>query len=364
MINSVTNYFPSVQSLITSNTIKSVLRLITKVALVGLAVGIVYHASSKAYAWFKGKKVTKIDPKNNKSELICKLKNLEENLNKKVFGQQDVIRKIKNKFFEKFFLPRQPDKPLASFFFVGPTGVGKTMLAESMAEEFKIPCMRLDMAEYQHPETAPFMLLGAASGLINSNKKSAFIDFISKNPKSIIIFDEIEKADNRVLKLFLSMLDKGEATDIPTGSKLSLREIILIFTSNLGSNLEDAKDLKGNFKSEKLEENIITAVEDHLSPEFIGRLNSGFLFFKPALGEDIFSKKLDEIIKNLQIDFKKQALEFEITDEAKKNIISSSSSNKLGFRVFETNCRDKIISLISQAVFNDVQNNKELDQEA
>ena len=164
---------------------------------------------------------------NNKQNVID---NLKSKLLNDVFGQDEAVNKVTDKLLIYYNGLGDEGKPIGSFIFTGPTGVGKTELAKSLAKNLDMNLIRFDMSEYTS-EHSLSTLIGGAAGLVGYDSGGLLTNAVLKNPKSILLFDEIEKADKKVLNIFLQILDYGILTSTK-GAKVSFRESIIIFTSN------------------------------------------------------------------------------------------------------------------------------------
>ena len=246
---------------------------------------------------------------------------------------------------------QDPERPLGSFLFIGPTGVGKTYLCELVADHFfynKQNFLRIDMSEFMEPHSVS-KLIGSPPGYVGYGDRSILCDFVKTNPYCLILLDEIEKAHPDVVNIFLQVLDKGELTD-SVGRKINLKNCIIVFTSNIGSDLFDKESIGFRdtaFSCMDLE----VSLHKFFKPEFLNRLDE-IIRFEHLVEEDIynlvdietkkFSAKLEESNK----------ISFELSEEARQHIASQGYSRKYGARFlrrfFEKNIEVEVASMIIQ----------------
>ncbi|WP_269622808.1 ATP-dependent chaperone ClpB [Prochlorococcus marinus] len=236
-----------------------------------------------------------------KSE-IDKLINLEQALSEKVIGQDEAVNSICNAIQRSRTGLSDPNKPIASFLFLGPTGVGKTELSKSLAYELfdsEQSMIRIDMSEYMEKHTVS-RLIGAPPGYIGFEAGGQLTEAIRRNPYSVILFDEIEKAHSDILNIMLQILDEGRVTD-GQGKTINFKNTIIILTSNIGSQLIiDFNKSNGNYN--KLKQIVKEEVIKNFKPEFINRLDEQILF--KSLGKEQLNKivllQLNRINKRLE----------------------------------------------------------------
>ncbi|MBQ8058120.1 MAG: AAA family ATPase [Ruminococcus sp.] len=216
------------------------------------------------------------DPKSFLSELTDKVKNSYKTLSNTVFGQQYAISQFISGLFRSELLSKsEPDtaRPRSIFLFAGPPGVGKTFLAETVASLLNIPFQRYDMSEYSDHQSAHEFI--GTSAIYQGSKSGNFTKFVAENPRSIVLLDEIEKAHPNIIQLFLQILDAGRVRDNHSNKTLSLKDVILIFTTNAGKQLYENSDTHNlSLLSKKV---ILKALEKDINP------NTGVPFFPPAI---------------------------------------------------------------------------------
>lgn len=251
---------------------------------------------------------------------------LEANLKKKVFGQDEVIEKIvavsKNAFTK---LRVNKKKPTGSYFFAGPSGVGKTELARTMAESLGVPILIINMGEYaQEHETAK--LLGAPPGYVGSEEPGIIPRFIEKNPNGIILFDEIEKAHPNADNILLSILDQGVCQD-NRGNDVHFKETIVICTSNLGAKVEYFPNLTQEEKNKYRME----AIKARIRPEIIGRYDGIFHFH--SLNDNVYKMIIDKFLNGITETVQEEhKLNLTFSEDIRKMIAKESYDPALGGR--------------------------------
>jgi len=245
----------------------------------------------------------------NESE---KLINLEKELKERVVGQDYALKKIANAIRRSRAGLAEENRPIGSFLFLGPTGVGKTetvkVLAYSLFNDEKA-LIRIDMSEYQEPHTVA-RLIGAPPGYVGYEEGGQLTEAVRRKPYSVILFDEVEKADPQIFNAFLQILDEGRLTD-GRGRMVNFKNTIIVLTSNLGSEL-----FRGGPDGQKRDDLVMELVRRHFKPEFINRLDSIIIF--NDLNEKIIEKIIDIQVKNLNARLEKQNLFLEVTAAAKK----------------------------------------------
>lgn len=290
-----------------------------------------------------------------------KLKNLEKELEKRVIGQAHALVSVSNAIRRNRSGLRRKGQPIASFLFLGPTGVGKTELAKALAEfvlddENKI--IRIDMSEYMQKHDVS-KLIGSPPGYVGYGEGGQLTEKIKNNPYSVVLLDEFEKAHPDVFNILLQILDDGRLTDAE-GQTVSFENSIIIGTSNLGSSVMMEKkrpvglanvDEDDRFSEDEEKSGVMSEVKKFLRPELINRLDELIIFNK--LDTDQFEKIFDIQIANLEKRLKDLSLGLEVTKEAKKIIIGSLETNQYGARPLrrkiETTVENKIATLLIDA---------------
>ena len=255
-----------------------------------------------------------------------KLLKMEERLHKRVIGQDEAITQISNAIRRSRAGLSDPKRPIGSFLFVGPTGVGKTEVAKSLAEflfDTEDALVRIDMSEYMEKFSIS-RLIGAPPGYVGYEEGGQLTEVIRKRPFSVILFDEIEKAHPDVYNILLQVLDDGRLTD-GQGRTVDFRNTIIIMTSNIGSNSIDFSD-----DYEIIKENIMQKIRNHFKPEFINRLDDIIVF--KNLTKDEIEKIVDIQIEKVKERVKEYGIDLEVSSKTKEKIIEEGFSKEYGAR--------------------------------
>jgi len=250
-----------------------------------------------------------------------KLLRLEENLRKRVLGQDEALKLVSEAIIRSRSGIKDPNKPIGSFLFLGTTGVGKTEVARSVAYELfddEHHIVRIDMSEYMEKFSVS-RLIGSPPGYVGYDEGGQLTEAVRRNPYSVVLFDEIEKAHPEVLNLLLQILDEGRLTD-SNGRVVDFKNTIIIMTSNLGS--EDI--LEGN------REKVYTDIKKYFRPEFINRIDEVIIF--NCLTREATFKILDKIIRGIEERLKYSNIHIKLTNEAKEYLISEGYSEVYGAR--------------------------------
>lgn len=282
------------------------------------------------------------------------LRQLEERLSDKIVGHDEAVRKIANAIFRSKSGLRDVTRPTASFLFAGPTGVGKTELAKSLAEILfgsSKNMIRVDMSEYMEKHSVS-KLIGAPPGYAGYDDKSSNIcEKIRRNPYSLILFDEIEKADKEVLNVLLQILDDGVLTD-SSMRKVSFRSCIIIMTSNVGAELLAGGTSLGFAENERRagSERVISAVKSSFSPEFINRIDD-IVIFAPFERSDLIKiseKELDNLRKRA-VDV---GIELSFSKEVIETVAQARDTERYGARPIKRRITELIENELAQMIVN------------
>lgn len=264
--------------------------------------------------------------KNNEKEA---LKNIEETLSKDIFGQSNAVSLAAKAVKRARAGFRNPEKPEACFLFVGPTGCGKTELAKSLSKLLKLPLLRYDMSEYQEKHTVS-RLVGSPPGYVGFEEGGLLVKDVRKNPHSIVLFDEIEKANEDIYNVLLQVMDYGQLTD-NQGRKADFRSCIIIMTSNAGARDLERQGIGFGTQDEKdIQLSINEAVNKEFSPEFRNRLDAviPFSFLDIKVAEKVCRKE----ILNLAERMKDKKVYLSATDKCVSYLTKKGYSKEFGAR--------------------------------
>ncbi|MCB9778428.1 MAG: ATP-dependent Clp protease ATP-binding subunit ClpA [Alphaproteobacteria bacterium] len=271
-------------------------------------------------------RMARIPPKSVSHEERAELGDLEVELRKVVFGQDDAVRAVASAIKLSRAGLKDPDKPVGSFLFAGPTGVGKTELAKQLAHTLGISFQRFDMSEYQERHTAS-RLIGAPPGYVGFDQGGLLTDIISRHPHCVLLLDEIEKAHPDIYDLLLQVMDHATLTD-NTGKKADFRNVVLIMTTNAGA--RDAAVRMMGFGARTGEHRMDAALERTFSPEFRNRLDA-LVRFGP-LPQQTVRRIVDKFIKQLQTQVEDRQVEIEVTAAAKDWLAEAGYKPEMGAR--------------------------------
>lgn len=260
-----------------------------------------------------------------------KLLHLAENLHKRVIGQDEAVDAVSNAVLRSRAGLQDPSKPLGSFMFLGPTGVGKTELAKALAEDLfdsDKHMVRIDMSEYMEKANVS-RLVGAAPGYIGYEEGGQLTEAVRRNPYTIVLFDEIEKAHPDVFNILLQVLDDGRLTD-GQGRTVDFRNTILILTSNLGSEIL-LNDLEADDKiSPEAKKQVLDVAKAHFKPEFLNRIDD-IIMFSP-LSLNAIGKIVDKFIAQLSNRLEEQEISLTISDSARQWLAQKGYDPAYGVR--------------------------------
>lgn len=262
----------------------------------------------------------------------AKLKHLEHNLKKEIYGQDDAISKIVDNVLLSRANLVSKDKPIGSFLFVGPSGVGKTELSKQLAAKLEIGFVRFDMSEYMEKH-AVSKLIGAPPGYVGYEGGGQLVDAIKKHPHCVLLLDEIEKAHHDIYNVLLQVMDYGVLTD-NAGNKADFKNVILIMTSNLGA-AEAAKNELGFMKAEdedRLKERS-DYVKKSFSPEFYNRIDAVALF--DSLSPESISKVIDKRLSNMKSQLAEHGVEISFSSKSKEALAANGYNKDSGARHME-----------------------------
>lgn len=245
------------------------------------------------------------------------MKELEANLSSRVIGQKEAVKKVAKAVKRSRAGLKSKNRPVGSFLFVGPTGVGKTELSKRLAEELfgtKDAVIRLDMSEYMEKH-AVSKLIGSPPGYVGHEEAGQLTEKVRRNPYSIVLLDEIEKAHPDVQHMFLQIMEDGRLTD-SQGRTVSFKDTVIIMTSNAG--VSEKRPTVGFNREEQVmgEQSMIDSLSSYFKPEFLNRFDS-IIEFQPLEKEDLV-KIVTLLLEELEETLKEQNMTLEVSDEAKE----------------------------------------------
>ncbi len=278
-----------------------------------------------------------------------KILNLGNILHKRVIGQDDAVEKVVDSIIRSRAGIQDPNRPIGSFMFLGPTGVGKTELAKALAEALfddEHNMIRIDMSEYMEKYSVS-RLIGAPPGYVGYEEGGQLTEAVRRKPYSVVLFDEIEKAHPDVFNVLLQVLDDGRITD-SQGRTVDFKNTIIILTSNLGSEfILDGIDKDGNIKSEA-EEKVMDLLKHSFRPEFLNRL-SEIILYKPLKKSEV-DKILDLLIVDLNKRLADRQIEIKLTDDARNYLIDNGYDAVYGARPLKRFVQKKLETLIARKI--------------
>ena len=280
-----------------------------------------------------------------------KLLGLEDELHKRVIGQDEGVRLVTDAILRSKAGIKDPSKPIGSFLFLGPTGVGKTELAKTLAATLfddEQNMVRIDMSEYMEKYSVS-RLIGAPPGYVGYEEGGQLTEAVRRKPYSVVLFDEIEKAHPDVFNVLLQVLDDGRITD-SQGRTVDFKNTILIMTSNIGSPyLLDGIDENGDIKPEA-QEQVMNDLRGHFRPEFLNRLDE-IIMFKP-LTKDNIGGIVDLMVRELSDRLADQELSLELTDAARTQVIENGYDPVYGARPLKRYLQNYVETLAAKKILS------------
>ena len=287
----------------------------------------------------------------NESER-SKTLHLDEILHKRVVGQDEGVEKVTEAIIRSKAGIKDPSKPIGSFLFLGPTGVGKTELAKALAEclfDDESNMVRIDMSEYMEKHSVA-RLIGAPPGYVGYEEGGQLTEAVRRKPYCVVLFDEVEKAHPDVFNVLLQVLDDGRITD-STGKTVDFKNTIIIMTSNIGSQyLLDGIDEEGNIK-EDAQQLVMNDLRGHFRPEFLNRLDE-IIMFKP-LTKDNITHIVDLMIADTNKRLEDREIKVELTDEAKKYVVDHGYDPVYGARPLKRYLQKNVETLAAKVILGD-----------
>ena len=287
-----------------------------------------------------------------------KLKNLEEKLHERIIGQDEAVKAVAKAIRRGRVGLKDPKRPIGSFLFLGPTGVGKTELSKAISEilfENENAMIRLDMSEYMEPHSVS-KLIGSPPGYIGFDNGGQLTEKIRRKPYSVILFDEIEKAHPDVMNLLLQILEDGRLTD-SQGREVNFKNTVIIMTSNLGArHITEKKTLgfgetsKENEEYEEIKKEVIKELKRELRPEFINRIDEIIVFHK--LNDEDMKKIAQIMLKQVENRLKEQKFLIEIDESVASLIIDKGIDKTFGARPLRRTIQNLIEDKISEEILD------------
>ncbi len=281
---------------------------------------------------------------------IQKLIHMEERLHHRVIGQDDAINAVANAIRRARAGLQDPNRPLGSFLFLGPTGVGKTELARALAEflfDDEQAMIRIDMSEYQEKHTASRMI-GAPPGYVGYEEAGQLTEAVRRRPYAVVLFDEVEKAHPEVLNVLLQLLDDGRLTD-GKGRTVDFKNTVVIMTSNLGSHLISERAMsEGGSIDEGTRRLVMDALRDHFRPEFLNRIDE--IIFFHALGREHLKRIIDIQIAGLMKRLEERKIHVELTDKAKEQLVRDGYDPAYGARPLKRTIQRRVLDPLALRV--------------
>lgn len=286
-----------------------------------------------------------------------KLRNLETVLHQRVVGQNEAIEAVSKAIRRSRVGLKDPNRPIGSFLFLGPTGVGKTELTKALAEvlfDQENAMVRLDMSEYMEAHSSSKMI-GSPPGYIGYDEAGFLTEKVRKNPYSVVLFDEIEKAHPDVMNILLQILEDGRLTD-NQGRLVDFKNTVLIMTSNVGARLITEKKTIGFENQEenaqrdydRIKRDVLQETKMTFKPEFLNRIDELIVFHKLTPNElaEIADKMLQKIVNRMRV----QGIELEITQEAKSLIVENGRDDKYGARPLRRTIQNMVEDKIAEKI--------------
>ncbi|MBK0039698.1 MULTISPECIES: ATP-dependent Clp protease ATP-binding subunit [unclassified Leuconostoc] len=267
------------------------------------------------------------------------LQDLDKNLSKHVIGQENAVETVAKAVRRNRIGLTKSGRPIGSFLFVGPTGVGKTETAKQLAKEMfgsEDSMIRFDMSEYMEKHTASKMI-GAPAGYVGYEEAGQLTEQVRRHPYSLVLFDEVEKAHPDIMNMFLQILDDGRLTDAQ-GHVVSFKDTIVIMTSNAGST--DTGNSPVGFAQADTQNRLMQRLANYFRPEFLNRFDD-IVEFQP-LSQDDLLKIVDLLLHNMNDNLSENGLHIEVSDSAKKQLVSLGYDPSMGARPLRRVLQDKI----------------------
>ena len=281
-----------------------------------------------------------------------KLLHLDEVLHRRIVGQDDAVQRVCDAILRSRAGIQNPNRPIGSFLFLGPTGVGKTELCKALAEalfDSERNMVRIDMSEYMEQYSVA-RLIGAPPGYVGYDEGGQLTEAVRRKPYAVVLFDEVEKAHPDVLNVLLQVLDDGRITD-GQGRTVDFKNTIIILTSNIGSDtLLEGMDSEGHLRP-GVEDWVRNELKTRFRPEFINRLDE-IAFFKPLTGENL-RNIVELLFKDLEKRLESRSYRLEVTDAAKRYIVENGSDPQFGARPLKRYIQSHAESLLARYIIRE-----------
>ena len=288
--------------------------------------------------------MAKIPVKTVSSSDRASLEKLEENLKRVIFGQDEAIGSLASTIKLARAGLRTDGKPIGSFLFSGPTGVGKTEVSKQLALIMGIEFVRFDMSEYVERHTVS-RLIGAPPGYVGYDQGGLLTESVTKHPHSVILLDEMEKAHPEVFNILLQVMDHGSLTD-NNGRKADFRNAVVIMTTNAGA--QDMSRASMGFQSQDHSSDAIEMIKKTFSPEFRNRLD-GIIQFNP-LPIEVIKTVVDKFLVELQVQLDEQKVQIEVSDEAREWLVENGYDKNMGARPMQRLIQDTIKKELAEEI--------------
>jgi ATP-dependent Clp protease ATP-binding subunit ClpB len=281
---------------------------------------------------------------------VQKLLHMEERLHQRVIGQDEAIQAVSNAIRRARAGLQDPNRPLGTFMFLGPTGVGKTELARALAEfmfDDEQAMVRIDMSEYQEKHTVSRMI-GAPPGYVGYDEAGQLTEAVRRRPYAVVLFDEIEKAHPEVLNVLLQLLDDGRLTD-GKGRTVDFKNTVVIMTSNLGSSFITERTMaEGGTVDEGTRRQVMDALRDHFRPEFLNRIDE--IIFFHALGREHMKQIIDIQIGGLTKRLEERKIHVTLTGAAKEQLVREGYDPAYGARPLKRSIQRRVLDPLALRV--------------
>jgi ATP-dependent Clp protease ATP-binding subunit ClpB len=279
---------------------------------------------------------------------VQKLLHMEERLHERVIGQDEAIKAVASAIRRARAGLQDPNRPLGSFVFLGPTGVGKTELARALAEflfDDEHAMVRIDMSEYQDKHTVSRMI-GAPPGYVGYDEAGQLTEAVRRRPYAVVLFDEIEKAHPEVLNVLLQLLDDGRLTD-GKGRTVDFKNTVVIMTSNIGSHFIAEHAASGTL-SEGVRRQVTEALRQHFRPEFLNRIDEVMIFH--PLSREHTKAIIDVQLRSLTKRLADRKIRVELTERAKDFLVEEGYDPIYGARPLKRTIQKRVLDPLAVAV--------------